>query len=453
MIQGQENSTSGPAASATRVRWLMLGLVTLIMIIDSMDRANLGIAGKGIMEEFHLSTQDMGWILSAFTLSYALFQLPWGYAGDKYGARRILTLAVIWSSVATAATAIAPRLHFPGISVLGSFFFVRFMVGVGVAAAAPNLSKIVARWMSKTERGVGVSFLSIGTGIAGALSPIAIAWLMEVWGWRLPFYLGGAIGIASVVAWVLYSTDAPQTHPKVNSEELALILKGREHEKNYRPGAHPWRKILSSRSVWMLVLSAACQGYAAYIFYNWFFLYLVRVRGLTVRQGGWWGATPFIATIVFSPLGGWISDRAVQRFGIRRGRQLGAWIGMGFSALFIWMGGHSSNTTAAILMLAIGAGFNFFGWASYWAACIDLAPNYSGSLTGLMNSCANFGGWLSPIITARVAVKIGWTRAIDVAAVITLIAGFLWIFQDSSERIEIASEPATPVSVPALDRG
>src|SRR5579872_1042551 len=188
MEQPIDNPRSASAASPpTNVRWLMLLLVTLIMVIDSMDRANLGIAGKGIMEEFHLSTQDMGWILSAFTLSYALFQLPWGYAGDKYGPRRILTLAVIWSSVATAATAIAPRLHFRGISVLGSFFFVRFMVGVGVAAAAPNLSKIVARWMSKTERGVGVSFLSIGTGIAGAGSPIVIAWLMESWGWRLPF--------------------------------------------------------------------------------------------------------------------------------------------------------------------------------------------------------------------------------------------------------------------------
>jgi MFS transporter, ACS family, glucarate transporter len=421
----------------TRVRWFMLVMVTLIMIIDSMDRANLGVAGKGIQDEFHFGTQGMGWILSGFTLSYALFQLPWGYVGDRFGPRRVLTIGVLWASLATAATALAPRLAaFTGMNLLTSFFFVRLMVGVGVAAAAPNLSKIVARWMTVGERGLGVSSLSVGTGIAGALAPILIAWLLAYWNWRLPFYLCAGVGIAAAIGWHLYSSEQPQQHPMVNQAELELIEAGRESETGAKRKSPPWAGILSSRSAWLLFLSAACQGYVAYIFFNWFFIYLVRVRGLTLRQGGWWGSTPFIAMIFLAPLGGWVSDRVVRKKGKRRGRQIGAWIGMGLSAAFLFAGGHTTNTTMAILLLATAAGFNLFAQSSYWATCIDLSPHHSGSLSGLMNSCANLGGWVSPILTARVADAFGWTRAIDVGVLVALFGGLLWFAIDAGRSIE-----------------
>jgi ACS family glucarate transporter-like MFS transporter len=117
---------------------------------------------------------------------------------------------------------------------------------------------------------------------------------------------------------------------------------------------------------------------------------------------------------------------------------------MALSAVFLWSGGHTANTTVAILLLATGAGFNFFALASFWATCIDLAPNYSGSVSGIMNSCANLGGWISPILTARVAVSLGWTRAIDVGALITLFGAFLWIAIDASHGIEVSVPIATP---------
>ena len=151
-------------------------------------------------------------------------------------------------------------------------------------------------------------------------------------------------------------------------------------------------------------------------------------------QGGIWGSTPFIAIMLLAPLGGWLSDVAVSKFGKRLGRRLTVWIGMGFSAMLLWTGSHTLNNTAAILMLALAAGFNFFASPSWWATCIDLTPSYSGSLSGLMNTFS--GAWLAPILTAYIATRFGWTKALDFAALLTAIGAFLWIFVKADENLE-----------------
>ncbi|MGH9356610.1 MAG: MFS transporter, partial [Terriglobia bacterium] len=436
-------ASASPGLRATRVRWLMASLVLLILFVDSVDRASFGIAGKYIQDEFRYSTQTMGWILSAFTLGYALFQIPWGYAGDRYGPRGVLTVAVLWSSLLTAATGLMPRFHAAlWLGLASSFFVVRFLAGVGVAAAAPNGNKIAALWMSRDERGLGSSFTSVGTGLGGIAAPILITLAMERWGWRASFYLCGVAGVIAVVIWRCFVTNRPEEHPRVNRKELEHIHSGgiaddAGSQRAARLGAHPpWKRILSSATVWSLLLSYACQGYAAYIFYNWFYIYLVRVRGLSLTQGGLWGSTPFIAMTVLAPVGGWFSDRAVTRFGRRRGRRFGVWLGMGSSAMLLWAGARAADYTVAVPLLALAAGCNFFAVASWWAACIDLAPNYTGSLSALMNTCGNLGGWVSPIVTGIIAASLGWTRALDVAAIVSVAGGLLWFVTDASTTLE-----------------
>src|ERR1019366_10362449 len=89
-----------------------------------------------------------------------------------------------------------------------------------------------------------------------------------------------------------------------------------------KPRPAPWGKMLTSPSVWALLIGYFCQGYPIYIFHTWFFIYLVRVRGLTISQGGIWGATPYLAIVILAPLGGKFSDAAVRKLGKRKGRQL-----------------------------------------------------------------------------------------------------------------------------------
>jgi ACS family glucarate transporter-like MFS transporter len=194
--------------------------------------------------------------------------------------------------------------------------------------------------------------------------------------------------------------------------------------------------MLSSPSVWGLILGYMCQGYPIYFFHTWFFIYLVRVRGFSVTQGGMWGATPYLAIALFAPLGGWFSDFAVARLGKRRGRQLSVWLGMGASAALIWVGSHSPSPHQAVLLLALGGGLNMFAATSFWASCIDLTENYTASLSGLMNAFGNLGGWLSPILTAYIATRFGWDRALDCAAIVTICSGLFCIMVNAGKSLD-----------------
>jgi ACS family glucarate transporter-like MFS transporter len=435
----KEASASGP----THVRWTIIGMLAVISGTTYMDRLNLGIAGKYIQDQFAFNDQTMGWILSAFVLGYALFQVPSGWAGDRIGPRRMLTFAIVWWSVFTALTALAPQLPLARwFGVAWSFAIVRFLIGLGESAAYPNSAKIVSYWSPAGSRGVATSVFITGLGVGGAASPLAITWVMLHWGWRASFFLCGGLGGIVALTWHLYSRDHPEEHPRVNAEELKVIYQDQEasgvpvRRKGNSTGPIPWKTMFRSRSSWALILSYFFIAYPAYIYYTWFFIYLIRVRGLSVVQTGLWGSTPFIAIILLSPLGGWLSDKLVSRLGVRRGRRYAVWIGAGFSAIMLPAGGYVANSAGAILLLAGASGFNLFATTIWWATCNDITPNFSGSLSGLMNMSGNLGGWLSPILTAAIVTRFGWNMAFNFAGLMTLTAGLIWVAVKADETLE-----------------
>ena len=430
----------------TGIRWRIMALIAVVNMLPSLGKINLGVAAPYIQTEFRFSAATMGWILGMFVFSYALVQLPGGLAGDRFGPRKVLTFAIVWYSVFLAAMAIAPK--FPLSRLVGvawSFAIFQLLIGAGEGFTAPNSAKIVSSWMSSGKLGLGISFTTLGIGAGGAVTPIFIAWTMQHWGWRTSFWLCGLIGGLFAIVWSVYITDRPEQHPHVNSAELELLRPRGEtaHGKPTRnkiKGRPPWQMILSSGSVWSLLLSYTCRAYTLYFFNTSFFIYLVRARGQPIVRGGLWGATPYLAILLLSPIGGWFSDFAVRKFGKRRGRQTAVWLGMACSAMLVWIGCNTSNNTVAILLVACGAGFNMFANITWWATCIDLVPSYAASLSGLMNMCGALSGALAPILTAYISTKFGWPRALDFIAILSLIAGLLWFFVRADENLE--QEPA-----------
>lgn len=430
------------SSKPTRIRWFILGLVVLIMLVEALQRASMGIAGKAIQDEFHFTTQQLGWILSAFGLGQTVSQVPWGFAGDRYGPRRILMLAVLCSAFSTIAIGLTPRgPAFGWLGVATLLMLMRFLGGVGMAAAPSNSNKIVSLWMSPNERATGSSAIPFGSGLGSGLAPILTALTMQRWGWRFSYYLYASIAVAVACVWRLFATNRPEEHPRVNAAEIEHIRSKSTSENQAidepeRKQRLTWAEMLESPSLWAISLSFSCQQYAIMVFQTWFFIYLVKSRGLTLTQAGFWGATPFLCMVLFSPIGGRASDFAVRKLGKSRGRRSTVWLGMGLSATMLWIGSHTHNNAWGIAILAAAAGFNYFALSGFWAACIDLAPNYSASVSSLMNTCGSFGGWLAPIITAYVATRWGWPRAIDVAAFVTATSGLLWVFANLSKGIE-----------------
>lgn len=425
----------------THIQIQILALLTAIMLVTAFGRLNLAIAGKYLQDEFHFPTQTMGWILGGFAFGYALFQIPWGWAGDRYGPRTTLAVALLWWSAFTILMTCVPLLrqnHWWNYA--WAFAAIRFLTGVGEAASYPNANKIVAAWTTSAQRGIGSSLLLGGVGAGGVISPILFAATMQRWGWRSSFILSGLLAFLVAVLWFACATSKPADHPRIGSAELAVLESGPRVSGSpaYRAFETPWRRIFSNRSVWALILSYLCHGYTPYIYFTWFFIYLTRVRGFTLLKGGLWGATPFLATTLMAPLGGWISDKAVAGLGRRRGRQITVWIGMTFSALLLLAGSHAANNVSAVVLLAFSAGLAQFAAPSWWAGCIDLTPTYSGSLTGLMNTCANLAGGTAPILTGYLATRYGWATALDFAAGVTFAAGVIWIFVNVEDGLEAA---------------
>jgi len=443
---------------ATRVRWRILAILIFLMLATAFGRLNLAIAGKFLQEEFHFTNEVMGWILGAFAFGYALFQIPSGWAGDRYGPRRTLTLAILWWSTLTILMTLVPLAV--GKSswwrLAWAFVAVRFLTGVGEAASYPNANKIVANWMPAGQRGMGSSLLLGGVGAGGVLAPMVFAGTIQRWGWRSSFLLSGILAMLFVIIWHLYSTNRPGEHRSVNAAELKILgaSEGGHRAHSCHLSSTSLRRVFASSSVWALIASYFCHGYTPYIYYTWFFIYLTRVRGLTLTKGGLWGSTPFLAMTIMAPLGGWLSDKAVVRFGRRRGRQSTVWFGMTCSTLLLWIGSHTANNISAILLLAVAAGFSHFAAPSWWATCIDLTPEHAGLLSGLMNTCANLAGGIAPIATAYMATKFGWTTALDVAALVTFCGGVMWMFVNAAAGLEVGSEtqPAT-LATSLSDRG
>ncbi|HXH50845.1 MAG TPA: MFS transporter, partial [Terriglobia bacterium] len=170
---------------SSHVRWLLVIWMFVISAIAYLDRVNISIAGHTIMEQYHLSNVELGWIFSAFVVGYALFQTPGGSLADHLGPRWVLTAGVVWWGVFTTLTAMVPA----GIgSALFVFIAVRFMLGAGEAVVYPASNNVVANWVPTQERGIANGLIFAGVGVGAGITPPFITFILTHFGWRWSFW-------------------------------------------------------------------------------------------------------------------------------------------------------------------------------------------------------------------------------------------------------------------------
>src|SRR5690606_27028923 len=107
-----------------------------------------------MQDDLGITPDKWGWVVGAFTISYAAFEIPAGVWGDKYGPRRILTRIVLWWSAFTSLTG--------AVSSYVLLLLVRFFFGAGEAGAYPNISASISRWFPAHERAraVGTTWMA-----------------------------------------------------------------------------------------------------------------------------------------------------------------------------------------------------------------------------------------------------------------------------------------------------
>ncbi len=294
-----------PETGSTHVRWTVLFLLCLMYLIAYLDRVSLANTAPLISQEFGFSRVTMGVIFSAFVWAYALFQVPGGWMGDRFGPRKVLTSIMTYRTVIAALTTIAA-----GVS---SFWAVRFMLGVGEAGAFPTATRGMQLWFPREERGFVQGISHAASRFGAAIGPPLAVVIMIRYGWRMVFYVIGVISLVWSIVFVLTYRNAPEEHGGVSRSELARI-RGVDHNQEIRRATMrkrpqvPWRVLLSHPNMWALMCGYFTYLYCLWIFLSWLPSYLVSYRGFTLLKMGTYAALPLGAGVVGDAVGGWLTD-------------------------------------------------------------------------------------------------------------------------------------------------
>ncbi|MGI8961917.1 MAG: MFS transporter [Bryobacteraceae bacterium] len=410
----------------SRIRWLLIWWMFLVSAIAYLDRVNISIAGQAIAKEFHLDNVHLGWVFSAFVLGYALFQAPGGSLADRVGPRRILTAGVVWWGIFTALITLLSA-NTAGLLIL--LIAVRFLLGMGEAVVYPASNCIVAAWVPSAERGIANGIIFAGVGFGAGITPPLIGYLMLHQGWRASFWASASLGLVAGVIWYIIARDKPIQHPWISAREASFIEAGLPKAQSTSSGNAKlsWRAILGDPNVQAVTFSYFTYGYAAYIFFSWFFIYLSSVRGLNIRESSYYTMLPFLAMAIGSPLGGWVSDRLTKKRGKRVGRCYLACGAIAVCAVFIAFGTQVESARLASVVLAGGAGALYISQSSFWSVSADIGKESAGSVSGFMNMGGQLGGALTASLTPAIASHFGWTASFLVAASLCAAGALAWL--------------------------
>src|SRR5579883_957729 len=218
--------TSDPPTSEvppTQVRYRVLAFLCSLSLVVYLDRICISQAVGPIQQELGIDNRWMGYVLSAFTLAYGLFEIPTGHWGDRYGSRGVLTRIVLWWSVFTALTGASA-----GLAML---LVVRFLFGAGEAGALPNTARVLRSWFPESSRGRAQGTVTPAMLLGGAVAPVAAQFLIDQAGWRWSFVIFGLIGLGWAVSFYRWFRDEPADHPATNEAERRLIDAGRTSQE------------------------------------------------------------------------------------------------------------------------------------------------------------------------------------------------------------------------------
>jgi ACS family glucarate transporter-like MFS transporter len=418
------------------MRYVLVTWLFVLSAVAYLDRTNISIAGIQIGKEFAIDNTQLGWVLSAFLIGYAAFQVPAGLLVHKYGTRLVLTLAVLWWGVFTVLTAIVPPTMKGSIVVL---VLVRFLLGSGEATMYPATSQFVERWFPRIERGKANGIIFGGVGVGSGLTPPLVTAIVLHYGWRASFWFSAAVGIVAGAMWYLMARDTPEQHPLVRRPELDLILGGREPAKSdtdtsseSRAGKSsvPWAKIFKSKEVLAVTFSYFSYGYVAWIFFGWFYIYLAQVRGLNLKTSALYSMLPFVCMTIGSLGGGVVSDWVAQRFNLRLGRCFLPALAMACTAVLLVLGSKAEEVETAGVILALGAGILYFSQSCFWAVTANFGGEYAGVTSGIMNMGGQIGGACTASLTPLIASHFGWQMSFFVAAFLALLGALAWLIVD-----------------------
>jgi MFS family permease len=431
-----------------------MAFLCILSFLTYFDRVCIMRAQGDIQRDLQISDtglRGMGVIFGVFWLAYAIFEIPSGWLGEKFGARRTLTRVVLVWSIFTALSGAAVGFT--------SLLVCRFLFGAGEAGAYPNMAKVQSRWLPADSQGRVSGMLWLVARWGAALSPIMFGSfqraadspnvrsflghispaIAKVPGWRLGFFVSGFLGIAWILLFYPWFRDEPAEKASVNEAELSLIRGGRAPRDLRRRPKHDarlWRDLFTSRSLWGLSFVYVFGSFGWSFFVSWMPKFFLKVHHIDYAKSEWMSALPMLCGGVASLAGGWMSDAIIRKLGRKRfARAIFPIVGHIVAAVAIFSLRYADTTTKAVTLMCITMAAYDLGLGGKWAAIIDVGGSHAGIAAGFVNMMGNLGGnFLQPIIGGAIFTRFGWGALFAVYAATYLLSAAMWVFINPDQQ-------------------
>ncbi len=416
-------------AGATGV---VLFLLCLMYLITYIDRVNIATAAGPIQKEFHLNNADYGLIFGAFAWAYLALQICGGWIADRFGARRTLTISgIIWAG-ATILVGV--------VSSFWSLFAARVLLGIGEGATFPTATRAMANWTPAGRRGFAQGITHSFARFGNAISPPLVVALMASFGWRGSFVVLGVVSTVWVLVWGLYFRDDPREHPAVTPEEIAKLpaFRGRAQLK---AEPVPWGPLI--RRMLPVVFVYFCYGWTLWLYLSWLPLFFNHGFKLNLKNSAFFSAGVFLAGVVGDTLGGVISDWIFHKYkNLLWARSYLVFVSLLASLVFLLPVLFISNLVVIAILLSLAFFSLELSIGPMWSIPMDIAPQYSGTASGIMNTGSALAAIVSPLAFGMIIDRTGnWTLPF-IASIVLLGLGAIFSFTMRPDRSLAAVEAA-----------
>ena len=384
------------------------------VFISYIDRTNISVASIPMKEQFGWTETTKGYVLSSFFVGYLLMMLASGALANRYGGKVVLGVAVLWWSLFTVLTPPAALVSLPAL--VGA----RIALGLGEAAVFPASINMVGRWVPVASRSRAVALFTSGLSLGTMIALPVTGWLVRAFGWPLPFYAFGIVGLVWAVAW------------------FAVVGSGRGVEAEAHAGHRniPWRRLLAAPAVWAIVVSHFCSNWLLYVLLAWLPSYFKSTFGLTLADAGVLSAAPWLAYFVMANVGGAFADRMIRQGEsatfVRKLLQVSSLLG---SALFLLLLQAAGSATTGMLLMCGASGALALCLAGFAPNSFDIAPRHADVIWGISNTFATVPGIVGVAATGWLVDRTGgYTAAFVLTAAVAVVGAVVFLLFGSGER-------------------
>ena len=449
----------------TRVRYKVMAFLCVLSFLTYFDRVCIMRAQDDIRATLGITTQQMGWIMGAFWLSYALFEIPAGWMGDRFGTRVTLTRIVLAWSLFTALSG----------SAMGfvSLLTYRFLFGVGEAGAYPNMARVQSQWLPVQTRARWGGLLWLVARWGGAFSPVIFGAMLTAFdsagfrnviasvpglsafsatpSWRFAFWAAGLLGVVWCAAFYPWFRDNPADKPGVNEAERRLIAAGRSASAgSHAMPRRAWAALFTSRSLLAMSVLYLLASFGWSFFVSWAPKYLKDVHGVSFAKSELMTGLPLFIGGISCLVGGYLSDVALRLTGrkwiCRAAFPITGYLVAAVAMLFV---PYAKTPEQATWLLCIAAGAHDFGQGANWATIVDVGGTFAGVAAGLINLIGNQANFLQPVVGGYISEVFGWRPLFAVYCCTYLAAAAMWLLIDPSRKF-YEDEQETPQGFPVI---